>query len=68
MTMTVAQYVTPKGTVIQGHGLAPDVRIASDGNAYVNMIKAFFVDAKNDISDIDFAAVSSVRSVCSSVL
>jgi ATP:corrinoid adenosyltransferase len=68
MTMTVAQYVTPKGTVIQGRGLAPDVRTASGGNAFFNMMKAFLVDAGDDLSDIDFAAVSRVRSICSSVL
>ena len=68
MTMTVAQFVTPKGTVIQSRGLVPDVSTASGGNAYFNMIKASLSDPGSDIGDVDLAAVSRARSICSPAL
>ncbi len=38
MTLTVAQYKTPKGTVIQGKGIEPDIKDSLPANPYVNAI------------------------------
>jgi carboxyl-terminal processing protease len=64
MTMTVAQYVTPKGTVIQAHGLIPDVPTNGDKNAYLNMLKASVTSLGDDVSRLDLEAMDRSRSLC----
>jgi len=65
MTMTVAQYVTPKGTVIQAHGLVPDVPTGGRTNPYLNLLKSSVSDVGADLSDVDMSAVSTARGTCS---
>ena len=38
LTLTVAQYKTPKGTIIQGKGIEPDIKDSLPANPYVNAI------------------------------
>ena len=54
MTMTVAQYVTPKGTVIQSQGLQPDIPLEGN-NAYVS----YFMSTLSAGGAPDLKAISS---------
>ena len=62
MTMTVAQYVTPGGTVIQSKGLKPDIEIPTV-NAYVNMIGGG-VFSEPDLSKLDVNKAKQILSQC----
>jgi hypothetical protein len=63
--MTVAQYFTPRGTVIQGHGLEPDVPSKGQGNAYVNMVKASVLGTGGDVGLLDLPAIRAAANACS---
>ena len=49
--MTVAQYVTPKGTVIQSNGFRPDIPIPTV-NAYLSLVAGSVFD-EPDLNKID---------------
>eukprot|EP01041_Mallomonas_annulata_P010940 gene10940-22838_t len=62
LTLTVAQYITPRGTVIQSKGLQPDIPLPTV-SPYLKLI----VDpvlSKPDISTIDFAKAKSILNMC----
>jgi carboxyl-terminal processing protease len=62
LTLTVAQYVTPTGTIIQSRGLQPDIP-SSQLNPYLSMMvgpKA----TKPDLNNIDFKQAESIIKMC----
>lgn len=61
LTMTVAQYVTPKGTVIQSKGLQPDIPLDTV-NPYLAQLSGKF--SKPDLNLIDFKKVDELTSLC----
>jgi carboxyl-terminal processing protease len=67
MTMTVAQYVTPSGAVIQSKGIKPDIPVKLL-NPYVSLLADSIVQQKPDIHFLDFAQVESVRKTCNRAL
>ena len=64
LTMTVAQYVTPKGTIIQSKGLDPDLPI-SILNPYVNIVLGPKI-TKPDLNLIDFDEAQKKIDICTS--
>ena len=62
LTMTVAQYVTPKGTIIQSKGLDPDLPI-SILNPYVNIVLGPKI-TKPDLNLIDFDEAQKKIDIC----
>ena len=62
--MTVAQYVTPKGTIIQSKGLDPDLPI-SILNPYVNIVLGPKI-TKPDLNLIDFDEAKKKIDICTS--
>lgn len=62
LTMTVAQYVTPKGTIIQSRGLEPDIPLET-----LNPFIAHYAGAmsKPDLNLIDFHKVQDITKACS---
>ena len=60
---TVAQYVTPKGQVIQTKGIAPDIK-GPEMNAYVKMAIASAVATTPDLSEIDFGQAEALLKTC----
>eukprot|EP01038_Epipyxis_sp_PR26KG_P006181 gene6181-8512_t len=63
LTMTVAQYITPKGYIIQSKGIEPD--IPSPENTYANLLLGPAI-TKPKLSNIDFDKVHEVISQCKS--
>jgi len=64
LTMTVAQYVTPKGTIIQSRGIQPDIPL-SVSNPYVNLLFGSGAkSSKPDLNAIDFAKASELVNAC----
>jgi len=65
MTMTVAQYVSPKGKIIQNKGVEPDFPI-NTLNPYISMLLPIFQDqiSKPDLNQIDFKKVQELMSSC----
>jgi carboxyl-terminal processing protease len=64
LTMTVAQYVTPRGTVIQSKGLQPDIP-APVTNAYLNYILGTIDIAPTpDFQKIDYQKVETMLNTC----
>jgi carboxyl-terminal processing protease len=68
LVMTVAQYVTPKGSVIQSRGIAPDLDSApglSNTNPYLNLVMSQAgVAGAPDLSTIDFMRAAELVSAC----
>ena len=62
MTMTVAQYVTPSGTVIQSRGLKPDIEIPTV-NAYISMIGGG-IFSEPDLSKLDISKAKQILNQC----
>lgn len=62
MTMTVAQYVSPKGKIIQSTGVIPDLPIPTL-NPYVNMILGPTL-TKPDVDQIDFLEAKEILKQC----
>jgi carboxyl-terminal processing protease len=62
LTMTVAQYVTPRGTIIQSKGLPPDIPIASL-NPYLAMLAGPTL-TKPDLEIIEFDKSDSLIKIC----
>lgn len=62
LTMTVAQYVTPGGTVIQSKGLKPDIEIPTV-NAYISMVGGG-VFSEPDLSKLDITKAKQVLQQC----
>ena len=62
LTMTVAQYVTPKGTIIQSKGLQPDLPV-SILNPYINVVLGP-TTIKPDLNLIDFDAAKKKIDLC----
>ena len=63
LTMTVAQYVTPRGTVIQSKGLLPSVAIKRQADAYLN----YFAGSKLpplDLASVDLAGAEAQLKLC----
>jgi carboxyl-terminal processing protease len=69
LTLTVAQYVTPKGTVIQSRGLEPDIAI-STLDPYVGYLLGPAKDilSKPDLNKIDYNKANEIQKTCSSSL
>lgn len=63
LTMTVAQYVTPRGTVIQSRGLVPRVAIRGQADAYVNYLAGSRLP-KLDLASIDLAGAEEQLKAC----
>ena len=61
MTMTVAQYITPHGTVIQAHGLQPDIPVKTS-NAYLNYITNSIVESAS-VSGISNDIINKADSI-----
>lgn len=62
LTMTVAQYVTPHGVVIQSKGIDPDIPLQTL-NSYVNLILAPVI-GKPNLENIPFDSVKQVIGKC----
>ena len=62
LTMTVAQYVTPRGTIIQSKGLPPDLPLATL-NPYLAMMAGPSL-TKPDLEGIDFIKSENLIKVC----
>ena len=62
LTMTVAQYVTPRGTVIQSIGLPPDLPVATL-NPYIAMLAGPKL-TKPDLETIDFDKAADIVKIC----
>jgi len=65
LTMTVAQYLTPKGTVIQAKGLQPDL-IVPVTNPYISYLGGQLL-GKPDLSSIDFNRAEGIINACSAI-
>jgi carboxyl-terminal processing protease len=65
LTMTVAEYVTPRGTIIQSRGLTPDLPIASL-NPYLAMIAGPKL-TKPDLEKIEFQKSEKLIKTCESI-
>ena len=65
LTMTVAQYVTPKGTVIQSIGLPADLPIATL-NPYLAMLAGPTL-TKPDLEGIEFGKAEDLIKICQSI-
>jgi carboxyl-terminal processing protease len=65
LVMTVAQYVTPKGQIIQSKGIAPDLQKGPSGNAYMNLATG---SPKPDLNTIDFEMAKKIIKTCSPVM
>ena len=65
LTMTVAQYVTPRGTIIQSKGLPPDLPI-STLNPYLAMIAGPSL-TKIDLESIEFDKAENLIKACQSL-
>ena len=63
LTMTVAQYVTPRGTIIQSKGLQPDLPLPTL-NPYLAMVAGPAL-TKVDLESIDFDRSESILKACS---
>jgi len=66
LTLTVAQYITPKGSIIQSKGIEPDLPISS-----ISPYVKYFVDpllSKPDVSVIDFTKAKSILDTCPPVV
>jgi hypothetical protein len=65
LIMTVAQYVTPRGTVIQSKGLTPDMPDSKVGNAYLGAaIGSLGIAPTPDLASIDFDRAEIIRKGC----
>jgi len=62
LTLTVAQYLTPRGSVIQARGLEPDVPLDAL-SPYVKMLVDPLL-GRPDVGKIDFASASNALRVC----
>lgn len=62
MTMTVAQYVTPRGTIIQSRGLEPDIPLAGQ-NTYLNLVVGPSI-TKPDFKTFDFKIADEKLTLC----
>lgn len=65
LTMTVAQYVTPRGTVIQSIGLPADLPIATL-NPYLAMLAGPTL-TKPDLETIEFGKAEELVKICQTV-
>lgn len=63
MTMTVAQYVSPKGKIIQNKGIEPDFPMKTL-NPYIGMLLPFQDLSKPDLNQIDFKKVDELLTLC----
>lgn len=63
MTMTVAQYVSPKGKIIQSKGIEPDFPI-NTLNPYIGMFLPSPDLSKPDLNQIDFKKVQDLLKTC----
>lgn len=64
LTLTVAQYVTPKGTIIQSKGLTPDVQIPLN-NAYFNyVLNSVGLVTQPKFDGIDFSRIQELLKIC----
>lgn len=61
LTMTVAQYVTPKGSIIQAKGIEPDIPLETSNPLIAHVIGAF---SKPDLNKIDFQRVEEISRSC----
>lgn len=64
LTLTVAQYLTPKGTVIQSKGLSPDLPIDSI-SPYIKLLTGPILDQPPDLNQIDYKKVADLATSCS---
>jgi carboxyl-terminal processing protease len=60
ITLTVAQYVSPKGTIIQKMGVTPDFPLNLP-NAYKNLV----MPKKFDVGTFDFDRAKAIENTCS---
>jgi carboxyl-terminal processing protease len=68
LTMTVAQYLTPKGSVIQSKGLQPDFLMNKpQANAYVNLLTGGILEKNIDLRTIDFSKAHEQLSACAAL-
>lgn len=66
LTMTVAQYVTPRGTIIQSKGIQPDLPVDTM-NPYVALLTGPSLN-KADLDKIDFSKAEELLAICKSKL
>lgn len=66
LIMTIAQYVTPRGTIIQSKGLTPDIPTPVT-NAYMNFILGNIAPTP-DVKSIDYNRVENLLNTCKSNL
>ena len=64
LVMTVAQYITPKGQVIQSRGIAPDLAGGPATNAYLNLVIGSTVHTKPDLTSIDWEKAHELIDAC----
>jgi carboxyl-terminal processing protease len=61
LTMTVAQYVTPRGTVIQSKGLQPDIPLDTTNPFIAHLTGAL---SKPDLNKVDFKKAEEITKAC----
>ncbi|KAJ1424138.1 ClpP/crotonase-like domain-containing protein [Ochromonadaceae sp. CCMP2298] len=67
VTMTVAQYVSPSGAVIQSKGIEPDLPMSTI-NPYINALTGSILE-QADVDRVDFQAAQKLLSVsCPAIL
>lgn len=67
MTMTVAQYVSPKGYIIQDKGIQPDISLSDPINPYLSVLLPSSVTetvGKPDLNKIDYNKVKELTRIC----
>jgi len=65
LVMTVAQYVTPRGTVIQSKGLVPDMAVrGASVNPYLGLALGSLNLNKPDLTSIDFDRAEEILRAC----
>lgn len=62
LVMTVAQYVTPRGTIIQSKGLTPDIPSKGALNPYLGI--AMGALAKPDLASVEFDKAAEILKSC----
>ena len=65
LTLTVAQYITPKGQIIQSKGLSPDIPMQTI-SPYVRILVDPIIgsNSRPDVSRFDFNQVKNVMNMC----
>ena len=67
MTMTVAQYISPKGNIIQDKGIRPDIEMTDTLNPYISVLLPSNIAhtvSKVDLNKINYKNIKEILQSC----